>query len=100
VPDFGSLHYRAMSFLARVNHKNYFVLPHHIFHFTAATLEKLLNRAGFAQLEARSTESRIQEQGMRRIFMKALFGFGRMMRMKDRLIMIGALSCQTPAPDA
>ncbi|HNQ51258.1 MAG TPA: glycosyltransferase [Candidatus Omnitrophota bacterium] len=100
VPDFGSLHYRAMSFLARFNHKNYFVLPHHVFHFTAATLEKLLNRAGFAQLEARSTESRIQEQGMRRIFMKALFGFGRMMRMKDRLIMIGALSCQTPAPDA
>ncbi len=96
VPDFGSLHYRVMSFVARFNHRNYFVLPHHIFHFTAKTLEKLLRKAGFVKLEAISTESSIQERGCKRIFMLMLFGIGRLLHMKDRAVMVAARSKEGP----
>jgi ubiquinone/menaquinone biosynthesis C-methylase UbiE len=92
LPDFGSLHYQLMSLISRFNHKNYFVLPHHLYHFTSRTLEKLLSKAGFSILERRASESIIQEQGFRRIFLQALFFLARILRLKDRMVIIASKS--------
>lgn len=97
MPDFSSLHYRVMSMIAHFNHKNYFVLPHHIFHFTPQTLEKLLHEAGFMKLKLLSTESSIQEQGARRLFMQMLFGAARIFNMKDRIVMLAAKIKEGPS---
>lgn len=90
VPDFSGLHYRVMNLIVKFNHKNYFVLPHHVFHFTGATLEKLLVKAGFVKKYSVSTGSSIQEKGFRKIFMLALFCAARILRMQDRVIILAA----------
>lgn len=92
VPDFGSFHYQFMSFCGRFTQKNYFVLPHHLYHFTGGTLEKLLDKAGFVILERISSESKIRETGIRRVIMQVIFLFGRIFRAKDRLVVIAAKS--------
>ena len=94
VPDFGSLHYRLMSALAKINHKNYFVLPHHLYHFTTGTLENLLRKAGFSVIERKARESKIEEQGFKGIFMRTLFFIARIMRWQDRMVIIAAKSAQ------
>lgn len=92
VPDYGSFHYQLMSFFARFNHKNYFVLPHHVYHFSFRTLEKLLIKSGFVVLERVSSESKIQESGLRLRIMQLIFFLGRLLGAKDRLIVIAAKS--------
>ncbi|HOU36490.1 MAG TPA: methyltransferase domain-containing protein, partial [Candidatus Omnitrophota bacterium] len=96
MPDFSGLHYRVMRMIAYFNHKNYFVLPHHIFHFTPQTLEKLLHEAGFVKLKSLSTESSIQEEGLRRLFMLMLFAAARIFDMKDRIVMLAAKMKEAP----
>ncbi|MDD5347406.1 MAG: glycosyltransferase [Candidatus Omnitrophica bacterium] len=88
VPNFASVHYGLMSFIAGFNHKNYFVLPHHLYHFSPATATMLLEKAGFTVAERIFTESRIQEKGVRRFVMQTIFLLGRIMRAKDRMVLI------------
>jgi glycosyltransferase involved in cell wall biosynthesis/2-polyprenyl-3-methyl-5-hydroxy-6-metoxy-1,4-benzoquinol methylase len=92
VPDFGSLHYQLMSMLCRITRKNYFVLPHHLYHFTAETLEKLLKHSGFDVLTRIASESQIRESGLRLVIMKIIFFLARLFKAKDRLVVIAGKS--------
>jgi glycosyltransferase involved in cell wall biosynthesis/SAM-dependent methyltransferase len=92
VPDFASFHYQFMSICARFTHKNYFVLPHHLYHFTGRTLEKLLNKTGFVILARISSESQIRLTGLRRVIMQVIFLLGRIFMAKDRLVVIAGKS--------
>lgn len=88
VPNFRSFHYHTMSFIAKFNNKNYFVLPHHLYHFSPATLSRLLEITGFEIIEKISSESRLHETGARRLIMHCIFQIGRLLHMRDRIIVI------------
>ncbi|MCX7927442.1 MAG: glycosyltransferase [Candidatus Omnitrophica bacterium] len=87
-PNFKSVHYRLAVALSRFNHKNYFVLPHHLFHFTPQTLTGILKKAGFVVKEMQLKESTILEKGWRRQVMKIVFLLGRFLQAQDRIIII------------
>jgi 2-polyprenyl-3-methyl-5-hydroxy-6-metoxy-1,4-benzoquinol methylase len=88
VPNFQSFHYHTMSFIAKFNNKNYFVLPHHLYHFSPATLSRLLEITGFEIVEKISSESRLLETGFKRLIMKCIFHIGRLLNMQDRMLVI------------
>lgn len=58
VPNAASFYYAFFGLMATINHKNYFVLPHHLYHFSPETLKKLLDKTGFELAELRFSHSR------------------------------------------
>jgi len=87
-PDFGSFHYRLMSFVAKLTYKNYFVLPHHLYHFTGSTLKRLLEISGFKIEKAVRSQSRYTDKGLKAFLASVIFLIGQILNMPDRIIMI------------
>jgi len=58
VPNAASFYYTFFALLSKWNHKNYFVLPHHLYLFSPLTIRKALEKAGFDLLELRFSHSR------------------------------------------
>ena len=58
VPNAASFYYAFFGLLSKWNHKNYFVLPHHLYHFSPLTLKKVLDKSGFDLMELRFSHSR------------------------------------------
>jgi 2-polyprenyl-3-methyl-5-hydroxy-6-metoxy-1,4-benzoquinol methylase len=88
VPDSGSLHYRLMRLLCAFTGRNYFVLPHHLVHFTQPALTLALQRQGFGIAEVRHTDSRRMESGIKRLVMEAVAFAGRIFSLRDRLVIV------------
>jgi len=88
LPNFASVHYQIKSLMARFNHRNYFILPHHLYHFAPRTISRLLDKEGFFIKTLVLTESKIQEKGIRRLIMEAIFFLGRISRQKDRIVLV------------
>jgi GT2 family glycosyltransferase/ubiquinone/menaquinone biosynthesis C-methylase UbiE len=88
VPDFGSLHYRLMRLLCVFTGRNYFVLPHHLVHFTQSALTLALQRQGFGIVKALHTESGRTESGIKRLFMETVAFAGRIFSLRDRLVVV------------
>ena len=88
VPNFASFHYWFMSVIAKFTHKNYFVLPHHLYHFSAATLTRLLGDVGFSVKEKILSHSRCAEKGFKGFMVQVILLIGILLGMPDRLILI------------
>ncbi len=88
LPDFNGLQYRLLRLINIFNRRNYFVLPHHVFHFTRRSLRYLLEESGFEIRREISSESAISQKGWARWVMRSLFCIARLLRMRDRLVVI------------
>lgn len=58
VPNCASFYFRFFGLISRFNQKNYFVLPHHLYHFSPKTIRSLLGNAGFEIADLRFSHSR------------------------------------------
>lgn len=89
LPRADSLYYRFYLWLARFNHRNYFVLPHHLWHFSQKSLKALLSRAGWRVLEVHGASSKILDRGFgRRVFGWTLQVVSKIFNYQDRMIVI------------
>ena len=88
VPNFASAHYMTMSQVGKLNNRNYFILPQHLYQFTPATLKRLLRDSGLDVVETVFTESRYREKGFKHLLMGLIFLAGRIFNLKDRMIII------------
>lgn len=88
VPNARSLYYYFFMNVSRFNKKNYFVLPHHLLHFSPSTLARLVSSAGFNIEEVRLSSSRSLEKGLKNIFMATLNFFAGVTGLRDRVILI------------
>jgi len=75
-PNASSFYYKFFGLIARYNRRNYFVLPHHIYHFSPLSIKLLLNKTGFNILKFRLSHSRTSN------FFMNIFNFN------DRMIII------------
>ena len=92
LPDFGSFHYWLVSFIARFTHKNYFLLPYHLYHFSGVSLSRLLETAGFCIKQKIFSQSKCSEKGIRGLGIKIIFLFGLALHMPDRIAVIAKKS--------
>jgi 2-polyprenyl-3-methyl-5-hydroxy-6-metoxy-1,4-benzoquinol methylase len=88
VPDFDGLYYSAALALSRFSHRNYFVLPHHVYFFDRRTARRYLREAGFSVLDERSSEANISKRGLRGKVMLLLFVTARLFRRQDRALFL------------
>jgi 2-polyprenyl-3-methyl-5-hydroxy-6-metoxy-1,4-benzoquinol methylase len=87
-PNADSLSYAVFSLIARFNHKNYFVLPHHISHFSPGTMRLLMRRAGFEAVFVARKNSNVLDRGIRRIYLNILKLLAVCIGAGDRFVMI------------
>lgn len=92
LPCADSLYYRIFLRLARSNHRNYFVLPHHLWHFSPKSLSLLLAKAGWQMAHARRTSSKDLERGAKRIFGMILRAAAFVSRQQDRMVLVAKKS--------
>ena len=57
-PNAESFYYKFFGLISRYNYKNYFLLPHHLWHFSPGTIRLLLNKTGFDVLQLKFSHSR------------------------------------------
>lgn len=76
LPNADSFYYKFFGLIAHFNHRNYFVLPHHLYHFSPSSIKHLLNKTGFERVELRFSRSRTNQ------FLMNVFNF------RDRLLII------------
>ena len=88
VPNARSLYYYFFMCLSRFTHKDYFVLPHHLLHFSQSSLTRLISSSGFKVEELRFSSSRFRKKGVKNIFMNALNFLSRLTGLRDRIILI------------
>lgn len=87
-PNFDSFHYRLMRFISKFNHRNYFLLPHHLFQFTETTLLRLLEISGFSVERVVRSQSRYGEKGFKGSIVRFTYSLGRLAGMPDRILVI------------
>lgn len=87
-PDFSSFHYWLMSIVARRTHKNYFILPHHLYYFSPSTIRRLLEGAGFIVKRIIPSQSRYIGGGFKGFLVRAVYLIGRVLRKPDRMVVI------------
>ena len=75
-PNADSFYYKFFAFICRFNHKNYFLLPYHTYHFGRSTIELLLDKTGFEMAELRFSHS------YNPVFFMNIFNF------RDRIVLI------------
>lgn len=75
-PNADSFYYRFFSLIAHYNHKNYFVLPHHLYHFSPSTIKLLFDKVGFDICQLIFSHSHSEK------FLMNIFNF------RDRLLVI------------
>lgn len=88
VPDFDGLYYKCALLLSALNHKNYFVLPHHIYFFNKSSISKYLNETNFELVDVRKSESNPAKGGLTGMIMQGLFFIARLIRMQDRILFL------------
>jgi len=88
LPDFGGLYFKFFKIIAKRNHRNYFVLPHHIYFFTKKIIKKYLKDTGFKIETIKKTNSNILDKGFKKLFFKILNFFASILFMKDRMVII------------
>lgn len=76
VPNAGSFYYFLFGLISKFNHKNYFVLPLHLYHFNKNTLTQMLKKVGF------KIEKIIFSSSFNPKFLLNLFNF------RDRIIVL------------
>lgn len=99
MPNAASLYYSLFLKLAKINRKNYFVLPHHVVHYTSRTLGRLLRESGFEVYFKASSTSRVMHRGLKGVLLKMLNLVSGMVGARDRMLMIARKKTQ-PAPPA
>lgn len=75
-PNANSFYYKLFGFLAHYNHRNYFLLPYHLCHFSPSSIRLLLKKTGFSVLKLRYSHSRSN------LFFMNIFNF------RDRVVLI------------
>jgi SAM-dependent methyltransferase len=88
LPCADSLYYKFFLRLARLNHRNYFVLPHHLWHFSYKPLSLLLTKAGWRVTEIRRTSSKDLDRGIKKVFGAALRAAAFVLGQQDRIVLI------------
>ncbi len=88
VPNARSLYYYFFMCVSRFNHKNYFVLPHHLLHFSPSTLVRLISSSGFSVEEVKLSSSKSLERGLKNIFMSTLNFCSGLTGLNDRILLI------------
>lgn len=92
VPDFDSLYYKIAIFIARFSHKNYFVLPHHIYFFNRKSILEYLEKANFKLVDFNKSESNISPNGLSGKGMQILFFIARLISKRDRALFLAQKS--------
>lgn len=88
VPDFDGLYYKAAVLFSRLNHRNYFVLPHHICFFNRDSVSQYLKRSNFKLMDFRKSEANISTRGFSGKIMRVLFFVARLMNKQDRILFL------------
>ena len=88
VPDFDGLYYRAAVFASRFSHKNYFVLPHHIYFLNRSSVSRYLKETNFKLIDLRKSEANILISGFNGKVMWALFFVARLVNKQDRILFL------------
>lgn len=88
LPNIASVHYRLMGAACRFNHRNYFLLPYHVYHFSPATLERLCSRCGFRIARFRRTQSAYPGRGLRHVPVRLVYSLGRFVGRPDRMAVV------------
>ena len=88
VPDFDGLYYKIAILIARFNHRNYFVLPHHIYFFNKDSISRYLKKTNFELLDFKKSEANISTSGFIGRLMQLLFYIARRINKQDRIIFL------------
>ena len=88
VPDFDGLYYKAAISLSNFNHKNYFVLPHHIYFFNKITIARYFKETNFNVIDVKKSEANILTKGFKGKIMWFLFFIARLSNMQDRILFL------------
>ncbi|MBN3040844.1 MAG: class I SAM-dependent methyltransferase [Candidatus Omnitrophica bacterium] len=88
VPDFDGLYYRLALIVSKLNKKNYFVLPQHLYFFTKKTLEKYFLKTDFKILDRRSSQSTIIDKGLKAFALRVLFFLAVLAGKRDRILLL------------
>jgi len=88
VPDFDGFHYQAGVLISRFNHKNYFVLPHHIYFFNFNSLSRYFKQLNFKMIDHKKSESKISTEGLSGKIVLMFFLIGRLISRWDRIMFL------------
>jgi 2-polyprenyl-3-methyl-5-hydroxy-6-metoxy-1,4-benzoquinol methylase len=88
VPDFDGLYYKIAMLVSLFNHRNYFVLPHHLYFFNRDTIYSYLRASNFLLLDVRNSESTVSSNGFRGKVISLLFSVARAMKKQDRILFL------------
>lgn len=87
-PNSLSLYYKVFMLLSRFTHKNYFVLPYHLIHYSPSALLCLLEKTGYKVKYLRFSNSTTLEKFFKRAFMVTLNILASLIGQKDRILLI------------
>jgi len=88
VPDFDGLYYKTAILISRFNHRNYFVLPHHIYFFNQDSIRQFLKETNFNLIDFRKNESNISTSGFTGKIRGILFFIARLINKQDRILFL------------
>jgi len=88
VPDFDGLYYKATVLISHFNHRNYFVLPHHIYFFNQNSIRQYLKETNFKLIDVRKNESNISTSGFTGKIIWILFLVARLINKQSRILFL------------